>query len=74
MPGDQLKNDTIPDVFMSWFLELLHNAGLDFNKWNAFLANPFIRPILGQSRSTIDFRQVIDEGKWLIVTVVRPGL
>jgi len=46
MPGDQLKNDTIPDVFMSWFLELLHNAGLDFNKWNAFFFNDKIQLLL----------------------------
>jgi len=41
------------------------------NKWSAFLMNPLIRPILGQSRSTIHFRDVIDQGKWLIVAVSR---
>ncbi len=44
------------------------------NKWNAFLANPFIRPILGQSRSTIDFAQIINQGKWLLVNVSRDKL
>ena len=44
------------------------------NKWNAFLSNPFIRPILGQSRSTINVRQIIDEGKILIVNVSRDKL
>lgn len=44
------------------------------NKWSAFLMNPFLRPILGQSRSTIDFRQIIDEGKILIVNVSRDKL
>jgi len=44
------------------------------NKWNAFLANPFIRPILGQSRSTIDFGEIINQGKWLLVNVSRDKL
>jgi hypothetical protein len=44
------------------------------NKWAAFLANPFIRPILGQSRSTINFQEIMDQGKWLIVNVSRDKL
>lgn len=44
------------------------------NKWSAFLMNPFIRPILGQSRSTISLREIIDDGKWLIVNVSRDKL
>lgn len=44
------------------------------NKWNAFLANPFIRPVLGQARSTISFRDILDNGKWLIVNVSRDKL
>jgi hypothetical protein len=44
------------------------------NKWSAFLSNPFIRPILGCGRSTINFRDIIDNGKWLIVNVSRDKL
>lgn len=44
------------------------------NKWSAFLSNPFIRPILGSARSTIDFKEIIDQGKWLIVNVSRDKL
>jgi hypothetical protein len=44
------------------------------NKWSAFLSNPFIRPILGQSRSTISFQDIMDNGKWLIVNISRDKL
>lgn len=44
------------------------------NKWSAFVSSPFIRPILGQARSTINFRQILDQGKWLIVNVSRDKL
>jgi hypothetical protein len=44
------------------------------NKWNAFLANPFVRPILGQARSTINLRDVVDKGQWLIVNISRDKL
>lgn len=44
------------------------------NKWSAFLMNPYIRPILGQSRTTISFRQIIDSGQILIVSVSRDKL
>ena len=44
------------------------------NKWSAFLSNPFIRPILGQNRSTIDFQDIMDNGKWLIVNISRDKL
>lgn len=44
------------------------------NKLNAFLASPFIRPILGQASSTLNFRRIIDNGQWLLVNVSRDSL
>jgi hypothetical protein len=44
------------------------------NKWNAFVANPLIRPILGQTRSTIDFSSILELGKWCLVNVSRDHL
>lgn len=43
------------------------------NKWSAFLT-PFIRPILGQRRSTIDFANILADGKWLVVNLSRNRL
>jgi hypothetical protein len=39
------------------------------NKVGAFTANPVIRNIIGQPKSTFDVRQIMDEGKILIVNL-----
>ena len=39
------------------------------SKLNQFSHNPVLRPILGQSRSTIDFRQLMDEQKILLINL-----
>lgn len=39
------------------------------SKLNQFTANALLRPIIGQSRSTINFREVMDEGKILLVNL-----
>jgi len=41
------------------------------NKVGAFTANPMIRNIIGQSKSTFNIRQIMDEGKILIVNLSR---
>ena len=39
------------------------------NKFNAFLANDFVRPIVAQSKSSLDFRRIMDDGKILFVNL-----
>jgi hypothetical protein len=39
------------------------------NKVGAFTANPVIRNIIGQPKSTFNIRQIMDEGKILIVNL-----
>ena len=41
------------------------------NKVGAFVANPMIRNIVGQPKSTFDIRKIMDEGKILIVNLSR---
>ncbi len=41
------------------------------NKVGAFVANPMIRNIIGQPKSTFNLRQIMDEGKILIVNLSR---
>lgn len=41
------------------------------NKVRAFLSNPLVQQIVGQARSTVNFRQFMDEGK--IVLIQLPG-
>lgn len=41
------------------------------NKVGAFTANPMIRNIIGQAKSTFNIRQIMDEGKILVVNLSR---
>ncbi|MBX4201366.1 type IV secretory system conjugative DNA transfer family protein [Candidatus Saccharibacteria bacterium] len=41
------------------------------NKVGAFTANPMIRNIIGQTKSTFNIRQIMDEGKILVVNLSR---
>ncbi|HVO86403.1 MAG TPA: DUF87 domain-containing protein [Candidatus Binatia bacterium] len=41
------------------------------NKVGAFTANPMIRNIIGQPKSTFNLRQIMDEGKILVVNLSR---
>lgn len=44
------------------------------NKVGAFTANPLIRNVLGQTRSSFDIRKIMDEGKILVVDLSRGRL
>ncbi len=39
------------------------------SKFNTFIANDFMRPIIAQSKSTLSFRQIMDEKKILLVNL-----
>lgn len=39
------------------------------SKFNNFIANDYVRPIIGQPTSSINFRQIMDEGKILLVNL-----
>jgi hypothetical protein len=44
------------------------------NKITTFTSDPNIRAMLGQTRSTLDFRQAMDEGKWILVNLSKGQL
>lgn len=39
------------------------------SKFNSFIANDYVRPIIAQSKSVFNFRKVMDEGKILLVNL-----
>ncbi len=39
------------------------------SKFNTFIANDYVRPIIAQSKSTLKFREIMDEGKILLVNL-----
>jgi type IV secretory pathway VirB4 component len=44
------------------------------NRLSIFVSDPFIRSMVGQIKSTIDFRKIMDQGKWLLVNLSKGQL
>lgn len=59
MPQSQRSNEF--GEVVSWFI----------SKFGAFMSNEMMRNIIGQSKSSFDLRQVMDEGKILLVNLSR---
>ncbi|HEX7259634.1 MAG TPA: DUF87 domain-containing protein [Candidatus Saccharimonadia bacterium] len=58
--------------FASWNDKFANEAVAPvLNKVGAFTANPLIRNIIGQPRSRLDLRKIMDEGKILVVNLSR---
>jgi hypothetical protein len=58
--------------FASWNDKFANEAVAPvLNKVGAFTANPLVRNVIGQPKSTMDIRQIMDEGKILIVNLSR---
>lgn len=58
--------------FASWNDKFANEAVAPvLNKVGAFTANPLIRNIIGQPKSAMDLRKIMDEGKILIVNLSR---
>ncbi len=58
--------------FASWNDKFANEAVAPvLNKVGAFVANPLVRNIVGQTRSTLDIRKIMDDGKILIVNLSR---
>ncbi len=56
--------------FASWNDKFANEAVAPvLNKVGAFIANPLIRNVIGQPKSTINFRKIMDESKILIVNL-----
>jgi len=71
----RIKN---PVVFDFWEKEAIKATGEHSlanmatyitSKFNNFTTNDYMRPIIGQTKSAFDFRQVMDEGKILLVNL-----
>lgn len=54
--------------------EQIELVGSSLNKIGRFIANPVIRHIVGQEHSSFNFREVMDEGKILLVNLSKGDL
>lgn len=58
--------------FASWNEKFANEAVAPvLNKVGSFVANPLVRNMIGQERSTFNIRQIMDEGKILVVNLSR---
>lgn len=76
---DQVKDPVVRafwvNEFASWNDKFATEAVAPvLNKVGAFVANPLIRNVLGQDKSSFDIRKMMDEGKILIVDLSRGRL
>jgi hypothetical protein len=44
------------------------------SKFNTFIANDYMRPIIGQAKSTLNFREIIDSGKIFLINLSKGRL
>lgn len=75
---EKLSKATNPSVVDFWEKEAIKAGGeaalanitpYITSKFNNFIANDYVRPIIGQIRSAFNFRGVMDEGKILLVNL-----
>jgi hypothetical protein len=78
--NDLLAHESNPVVKQFWELEatkttgeqsLANFAGYITSKIDAFTSNDFLRPIINQKRSAIDFKDVIENRKVLVVNLAK---
>jgi len=71
-------------VVKSFWKDIAEKAGGEFtlanmvpyitNKFDTFLANEIMRPIIAQAHSSFNFRQIMDEGKILLINLSKGRL
>jgi len=75
---DKLARITNPTVIDFWEKEAVKAGGeaslanmtpYITSKFNNFISNDYVRPIIGQARSSFNFRKVMDEGKILLINL-----
>ncbi len=62
------RYNTLSDKMQAVYREPL------LNRLSIFIGDPGLRLMLGQARSTFDFRQIMDQGKWLIINLSKGQL
>lgn len=71
----QSTNPTVIDFWTKEVPKVTGEAGLGnmapyiTSKFDNFISNDYLRPIIGQTKSAINFRQAMDEGKIILVNL-----
>lgn len=74
----KLARSTNPQVIDFWTKEVVKTSGDQSlgnfapyvsSKFDNFISNSYLRPMIGQAKSSFDFRQAMDEGKIILVNL-----
>jgi len=74
---DKCQNQDIKDFWQKQAIKAGGEASLKnitpyvVSKFASFLTNAYVKPIVSQQKSTINFRQIMDEGKILLVKLAK---
>jgi len=72
---ERIKNPVVIDFWQKEAIKAGGEASLAnmtpyiTSKFNNFISNDYMRPIIGQPKSSFNFRQVMDEGKILLINL-----
>jgi len=72
--AEKLTNQEIKDYWLNRFNNLSDKMQIQYfepvaNKLSAFIADPFLRSMLAQEKSSFNFRKIMDEGKILLINL-----
>ena len=73
----RITNPVVLDFWQKEALKVTGEASLSSmapyitSKFNNFIANDYVRPIIGQTTSSFNFRKAMDEGKILLVSLAK---
>lgn len=72
--AERLTNPEVTDYWLTRFNAISDKMKIQYfepvaNKLSAFIADPFIRAMLAQQKSALNFRQIMDEGKILLINL-----
>ncbi len=76
---ENLVNQEIKSYWLERYNKLSQGSEVQYrepilNKVTEFLTDENIRYMLGQARSTLDFRKAMDEGRWVILDIAKGKL
>ncbi len=76
---ENLANQEIKDYWLYRYNKLSQGSEVQYrepvlNKVTEMLTDENIRYVLGQAKSTLDFRKAMDEGKWVILNIAKGRL
>lgn len=72
---DRITNPVVVDFWTKEAIKVGGEASLSnmapyiTSKFNNFISNDYLRPIIGQTKSSLNFRQIMDDGKILLVNL-----